>query len=209
MIASVVIPLVSLALAWQVDYRLAVVLFAYLLLQILYSFVLKHVVLIDIMTITAGFVLRIAAGVVVISVTNFSPWLYACGALLALFLAIGKRRQELITLGENAANTRPIFKDYNLLLLDDLLRIVMGSTFITYLLYTIEAPTRRFADQNIALITVPFVMYGMFRYLYLIHVRGEGSAPDEVLLRDRPLQITMLLWGLTFILILYFVPRPQ
>lgn len=208
MIASVVIPVVSLGLAWQVDYRLAVVLFAYLLLQILYSFVLKHVVLIDIMTITAGFVLRIAAGVVVISVTNFSPWLYACGALLALFLAIGKRRQELITLGENAANTRPIFKDYNLLLLDDLLRIVMGSTFIAYLLYTIEAPTRRFADQNIALITVPFVMYGMFRYLYLIHVRGEGSAPDEVLLRDRPLQITMLLWGLTFIVILYFVPRP-
>lgn len=207
MAAAVLIPVLSILAAAAFSQRLAIVLLAYLLLQILYSFILKHVVLIDIMTITAGFVLRIVAGVVVISVTNFSPWLYACGALLALFLAIGKRRQELITLGENAANTRPIFKDYNLLLLDDLLRVVITSVFIAYILYTIEAPTRLFANQNIALITVPFVMYGMFRYLYLIHVRGEGSAPDEVLLRDRPLQITMLLWGLTFIFILYFLPR--
>ncbi|NWF71360.1 MAG: decaprenyl-phosphate phosphoribosyltransferase [Chloroflexi bacterium] len=204
--AAVLIPLFSLGLAATFSLRLAIVLLAYLLLQILYSFILKHIVLIDVMTITAGFVLRIAAGVVVIQVNNFSPWLYACGALLALFLAIGKRRQELITLGENAANTRPIYKDYNLPLLDDLLRMVTTSALIAYLLYTIEAPTRRFADQNIALITVPFVMYGLFRYLYLIYVRGEGSAPDEVLLRDRPLQVTMLLWGLTFVGILYVVP---
>jgi 4-hydroxybenzoate polyprenyltransferase len=206
--SAIFIPVVSLIAAFSFSPRLAFVLFAYLVLQILYSFVLKHIVLIDIMTITAGFVLRIAAGVVVISVTNFSPWLYACGALLALFLAIGKRRQELITLGENAANTRPIFKDYNLLLLDNLLQMVLTSVLIAYILYTIEAPTRMFANQNIALITVPFVMYALFRYMYLIHVRGEGSAPEEVLLRDRPLQITILLWGLTFIFILYVVPRP-
>jgi 4-hydroxybenzoate polyprenyltransferase len=207
-IGAVLIPLVALSAAAVLELRLAIVLLIYLVLQILYSFVLKHIVLIDVMTITTGFVLRIAAGVVVIDVQAFSPWLYVCGALLALFLAIGKRRQELITLGEQkAAETRPIYQYYNLPLLDDMLRIVTTSTLIAYILYTIEAPTRQVADQNAALLTVPFVMYGLFRYLYLIYVRKEGSAPDEVLLRDRPLQIALALFGLTFIVLLY-IARP-
>jgi hypothetical protein len=131
-----------------------------------------------------------------------------CGALLALFLAIGKRRQELITLGEEkAAETRPIYRDYNLALLDDMLRIVTTSTLVAYILYTIDAPTLLIVQQNSALLTVPFVMYGLFRYLYLIHVQGEGSAPDEVLLKDRPLQIALGLFGLTFIVLLYVLPR--
>lgn len=205
-IVAFILPVVTLVIAYLVEWRLAVVLLVYLVIQIAYSFVLKHIVILDVLTVTAGFVLRVLAGVVVIDVQNFSPWLYACTGLLALFLVVGKRRQELVTLGETAIRTRPIFENYNLPLLDDMLRMVTTSTLITYLLYTIEVETAKVADINLALITVPLVLYGLFRYLYLIHVRGEGSAPDEVLLRDRPLQITLVLWALTFVLLLYVIP---
>jgi 4-hydroxybenzoate polyprenyltransferase len=205
-LAAIVIPLVTLSFTYWWDWDLAIVLTCYLVLQITYSFVLKQIVILDVLAITAGFVLRVLAGVVVIDVANFSPWLYACTGLLALFLAIGKRRQELVTLGEKAVETRPIFQHYNLALIDDMLRMVTTSTLITYLLYTIEVDTATLVDINLAMVTVPFVLYGLFRYLYLIHVEGEGSAPDEVLLKDRPLQLTILGWGLTFFVLLYLVP---
>jgi len=205
--AAIVLPSIvlvaSLALRWQ----FTVVLAAYLVLQLLYSFGLKHVVIIDVLAVTAGFVLRVAAGVVVIQVAAFSPWLYACTALLSLFLIIGKRRQELLLVAQEAGTTRVTLEQYNLPLLDDMLRIVITGTIICYLLYAIEAPSVLLAGTNLALLTVPFVLYGMFRYLYLIHVNGEGSAPDEVLLKDRGLQLTIVLWGLTFMLILYLAPR--
>lgn len=207
LIAVVVIPIVTLFISYQVDIGLTAVLLIYLLIQIAYSFVLKNVVLIDVLTVTAGFVLRVLAGVVVIDVANFSPWLYACSGLLALFLAVGKRRQELVTLGEHAKQTRPIFEHYNLALLDDMLRFVTTSTFIAYLLYTIEVDTGKFLGIQLALITVPFVLYGLLRYLYLIHVRNEGSAPDEVLLKDRALQLAIVAWGITFVTLLYILPR--
>jgi 4-hydroxybenzoate polyprenyltransferase len=206
-IAAVSIPAVTIVAAFIFSPNLAVVLSLYLLLQLGYSFYLKHIVLIDILTVTTGFMLRVVAGVVVIQVQNFSPWLYACAGLLALFLIVGKRRQDLIMLSDNAANVRATYREYNLPLLDDILRMITTSTLIAYILYTIEAPTGRIENVNLAMLTVPFVLYGLFRYLYLIHVRGEGSAPDEVLLRDRALQVTLLLWGLTFIIILYFIPK--
>lgn len=202
-VAALLLPLFSLAAAAVLSIGLAVILGLYLIMQIAYSFVLKHIVIVDVLTITIGFIMRVAAGAVVISVSP-SPWLYACTGLLALFLVVGKRRQELITLGDHAVNVRRIYQDYNLPLIDDMLRVVTTGTLITYILYTIEVPTK--VGDNLALMTVPFVMYGLFRYLYLIHVRGEGSAPDEVLLRDRPLQIDILLTALTFIVILYVIP---
>jgi 4-hydroxybenzoate polyprenyltransferase len=205
-LAAVVIPTVTLIIAWFFDRELCLVLSLYLATQMLYSFWLKNLVIIDVLTVTSGFVLRVLAGVVVIDVANFSPWLYACSSLLALFLAVGKRRQELVTLGEQALQTRPIFKDYNLALIDDMLRLVTTSTFLAYLLYTIEADIASFRGIKLALLTVPFVLYGLFRYLYLVHVQGEGSAPDEVLLRDRPLQSAMVGWGLLFIILLYLSP---
>jgi len=202
-VAAVLLPLLSILAAIALSPQFAVVLLLYFLIQVAYSFRLKNIVIVDIMTITAGFVLRVAAGVVVINVANFSPWLYACTGLLALFLAIGKRRQELVTLAEAAQDTRTVFKSYNLPLLDDMLRMVMTSTFIAYLLYTVQSETIRVANTDLALVTLPFVLYGLFRYLYLIHVKGEGSDPSEVLLRDMPLLLSVLLWGITFILILY------
>lgn len=204
---AVIIPLITISGALLLNWRLALILIAYLILQICYSLLLKHIVIIDVLAVTAGFVLRVAAGVVVVPVERFSPWLYACAGLLALFLIIGKRRQELVTLGDKAAESRPIFRDYNLPLIDEMLRVVTTSTLITYILYTVEAPSPLLADTNTAVLTVPFVMYGLFRYLYLIHVRGEGSAPDEVLLQDRPLQIALALFGLTFIVVVYVLPN--
>jgi 4-hydroxybenzoate polyprenyltransferase len=206
-VAALIIPLVTLFLSTLLTPLLTLVLMAYIVLNILYSFYLKHVVLIDVMSIAASYVLRVAAGVLVIQVARFSPWLYADMALLALFLAIGKRRQEQVTLGEKALLTRPIFRYYNLTLLDEMLRVVTTSTLIAYILYTIEAPSPLLGRYNMALLTVPFVMYAIFRYMYLIYVRGDGSAPDEVVLRDRPLQLAFVLWAVTFVVILYLVPR--
>ncbi len=204
--AAIVLPIITVGVATLYSPYFAVILIIYIVINILYSFRLKHIVIIDVLTITAGYVLRVAGGVVVIQVAKFSPWLYAVTALGALFLAIAKRRQELVMMAEGADQVRPIFREYNLPLLDDMLRTVTTSTLIAYILYTIEAPTVLLAGNSLALLTVPFVIYGLFRYLYLIHVKGEGSAPDEVVLSDRPLQITILLWGLTFVLVLYIIP---
>jgi 4-hydroxybenzoate polyprenyltransferase len=201
--AAIILPVVCIGTALLYSWKFAVILILYLLLHLLYSFRLKNVVILDVLSITAGFVLRVTAGVVVIQVARFSPWLYACAGMLALFLAIGKRRQELLELAEQAGSIRIIFKHYNLPLLDDMLRMSMIITMMSYILYTIEAPSMLLAGTNLALLTVPFVLYGMFRYLYLIHVKGEGNAPEEVLLKDRPLQLTLFMWGVTFVLILY------
>lgn len=183
--------------------RLTLVLGGYFLLQLLYIRWLRDVVLIDVLTITAGFVLRVFAGVVLVEVSNFSPWLYICSGLLALFLAIAKRRQEFLLLAGEARDLRATYRLYNLPLLDDMLRMVTTSTFIAYLLYTVEADTIRVANTNSALATIPFVLYGLLRYLWLIHVRDVQAAPDELLLRDRPLQLVILLWAATFVIILY------
>jgi 4-hydroxybenzoate polyprenyltransferase len=205
--AAIIIPIIIVVIAISYSVYFAAVLIIYILLNLLYSLRLKHIVLVDVMTITAGYVLRVAGGVIVIHVAKFSPWLYAITALFALFLAISKRRQELVMLADNAPNARPIFKEYNLPLLDEMLRMVTTGALIAYILYTIEAPSVLLAGNNLALISVPFVMYILFRYLYLIHVKGEGSAPDEVVLRDRPLQIAIVLLGLSYVFILYIAPQ--
>jgi 4-hydroxybenzoate polyprenyltransferase len=201
--AAVLLPVVTFALAISFSPPFALVGLAYFVLQLLYSFWLKRIVILDVLTVMLGFVLRVLAGVVVIQVAQFSPWLYASTALLALFLIVGKRRQELLQLAEQAGSLRVTLRHYNLPLLDDMLRMVMTGTLITYLLYTIEAPSPLLAGTNLALLTVPFVLYAMFRYLYLMHVKGEGAAPDEVLFKDRPLQLAIALWGVTFLAILY------
>jgi 4-hydroxybenzoate polyprenyltransferase len=201
--AAVLLPVVTFALAVAFSPPFALAGLAYFVLQLLYSFWLKRVVILDVLTVMMGFVLRVLAGVVVIQVAQFSPWLYASTALLALFLIVGKRRQELLQLAEQAGSLRVTLRHYNLPLLDDMLRMVMTGTLITYLLYTIEAPSPLLAGTNLALLTVPFVLYAMFRYLYLMHVKGEGAAPDEVLFKDRPLQLAIALWGVTFLAILY------
>jgi 4-hydroxybenzoate polyprenyltransferase len=193
----------SLIAGYFLSVELAIILLLYLLSQIAYTFRLKHVVLLDVLTIAAGFVLRIAAGVAVIEVQRFSPWLYVFGGFLALFMALGKRRAELVLLGGDAGAHRAILSDYNLDLIDRLQGIVTTSAVVAYSLYTFLA--EGLPENHAMMLTIPFVLYGIFRYLYLIHVRDEGGAPEEILLRDRPLQVTLALYGLMVFAALYLI----
>ena len=195
------IALASLVFAVLLNPVFAVILAGYLVLQMAYSFYLKHIVLLDVMAIAAGFVLRVAAGIPLVDAERFSPWLFICMTLLSLFLGLGKRRGELVLLGSEATNHRASLEDYNLALLDQLISIVTASMILAYALYTFSAPN--LPTGHWMMLTIPFVIYGVFRYLYLIHVRGTTLAPDEVVLTDRPLQVDFILWGLSAALILY------
>ena len=200
-IAAVVIPLVTLVLGFLLHPAFGAVLTGYLLLQIVYSFWLKNVVIIDVMIIAAGFVLRVAAGVPLVEAKRFSPWLYVCMTLLALLIGFGKRRHELVLLKENANMHRQSLQEYNLSLLDHAISIVTASTLLAYALYTFSA--EGLPPNHAMMLTIPFILYGIFRYLYLIHVKGMGGAPEEIVLSDRPLQATVVLWSLSVIIVMY------
>jgi 4-hydroxybenzoate polyprenyltransferase len=175
---------------------------AYLILMILYGLRLKHVVLLDVFAIAAGFALRILAGAVVIPV-SISPWLYIVTIMLSLFLAFGKRRNELVLMEDQAGNHRQILKEYNLPLLDQMITIVTAATIMAYSLYTFQAST----GNHRLMVTIPLVLYGMFRYLYIVYVRKDGGSPEEVLLRDRHMLGTVVLCIATVIVVLYLLPR--
>ncbi len=175
---------------------------AYLLLMALYSVRLKHVVLLDVFIIASGFVLRILAGTVVLPVV-ISPWLYLVTILLSLFLALNKRRNELVLLQGQASSHRQILKEYSVPLLDQMITIVTAATLMAYSLYTFQSST----GNHHLMITIPFVLYGMFRYLYLVHMRMEGGSPEEVLLRDRHMLATVVLCVALIILVLYILPQ--
>ena len=195
---------VGITAGFLLDAQFGLVISAYLALMLLYSFWLKNIVILDVMTIAVGFVLRVAAGVVVIPVERFSPWLYVFMTFLALFMATAKRRHELVLLAENANNHRAILEEYNIQFLDDIISLVVTSSIITYSLYTFSAPS---LPANYAMmLTIPFVLYGLFRYLYLVRVRGKGGAPEELLLQDLPLLLSVLLFGICVVAILYVFP---
>ena len=198
--AAVTLGVCAIVAAVLLDPMFALNLSGYLVLQLAYSFLLKNIVLIDVMAIAAGFVLRVAAGAPLAN-ARISPWLYICTVLLALFLGLSKRRGELVTLNDEAGNHRPVLRQYNISLLDQLNGMVTSSIILAYALYTFSAPNLP-ADYSMML-TIPFVIYGLFRYMYLIHVTECTIAPDEVLLADRPLQADLVLWGLASVVILY------
>lgn len=201
-VAALLLALGSLSAGFLLSTIFGFILLTYLITQIAYTLWLKHIVIIDVFIIATGFILRIAAGVAVINpVQRFSPWLYIFGGFLALFMALGKRRHELVFLGEDAGNHRAILQEYNLELLDKLIGIVTTSAIVAYSLYTFLA--EGLPENDLMMLTIPFVIYGMFRYLYLIHVRHEGGAPEEILLRDRPMQIALFLCGLVVFAALY------
>ena len=201
--AAVLIPLITMPLFFLLDPHLGLIALAYLLMMITYSFVLKNIVILDVLTVAAGFVLRVAAGAVVVEVERFSPWLYICATLAALFIGIGRRRHELILLAENANEHRASLSEYSLPLLDEMISVVASATIIAYSLYTFSAPN--LPPNHAMMLTIPFVLYGVFRYLYLIHVKSKGGAPEEIFLSDLPLIIALGLWALAVIAILYFI----
>jgi 4-hydroxybenzoate polyprenyltransferase len=202
-LAASLLVIITLPLAYLLSPYLCLVALAYLLINLAYSKWLKHVPLIDVLIIAAGFVLRVEAGVAVIHVQRFSPWLYVVTTLFALYIGFGKRRAELTLLENNANASRRVLEGYNLPLLDHLITIVSSSTILTYSLYTFSAPN--LPANHAMMLTIPFVMYGIFRYLYLIHVKKEGGVPEELLLTDRPLQIVVALWGISIIGVFYFL----
>lgn len=174
---------------------------AYILLFLIYSFRLKHVPILDVFAIAAGFVLRVGGGVALITVERFSPWLYVCTTLLALYIGFGKRRAEIQLLSDAAGQHRRVLDGYTLKYLDYLIVIVSGATIMAYSLYTFSA--ENLPSNHLMMLTVPFVMYGIFRYLWLIQVEDSGGAPDEVILTDRTLQATVVLWAAAAVAVLY------
>ena len=175
---------------------------SYIVLNILYSLSLKKVVIIDVMSIAAGFVLRAVGGAVAINV-EISAWLVACTTLLALFLGFGKRRQEIVLLEQNAAEHRGILDKYSVTFLDQLISIVTAATIIAYAFYTLSGDVKIKLGVRHLELTIPFVIYGIFRYLYLIHKKDAGGSPTRILYTDPPILICVLLWIASVLLLMY------
>ncbi len=194
----------GLLASWALGPGLLLCALAYLGLSLAYTFGLKNLVILDVLAIAVGFVLRAVAGAVVIQVV-FSSWLIVCTLLLALFLSLAKRRHELVTL-EDAAGHRRILAEYSPYLLDQMTAVVTASCLTAYAFYTLAPETvEKYRTDRLAL-TIPFVIYGIFRYLYLVHRKEQGGSPSDVLLADRPLLAATVLWGLVVVLIVYTAP---
>ncbi len=197
-VALVLVP-AGLVGAYQLSRGFAGIIAGYVAMQLAYVFVLKHLVLVDVFVIAIGFVMRAAAGAVVIG-AEISPWLYTVTLLGALFLGLCKRRNELLLLEDSAGKHRKILDEYTPALLDTLISITAAAAIMAYSLYTFTSP--KLPQNHLMMLTVPFVIFGMFRYLYLAHRKNEGGSPEEVLLKDRPLLVTILLWVVTAAIIL-------
>ena len=192
----------SLVMSYFLSPSFSLVVLAYFLLQLAYSFSLKNIVILDVFTIACGFVFRVVAGAVVINV-EISSWLLICTIFLSLFLGLIKRRHELIMLEDRAKEHRKVLEKYNPYLLDQMISVVTAATILAYALYTMSEETiGRFGNENL-IFTIPFVLYGIFRYLYLIYQRRAVGNPEDILVTDKPLLIDILLWVITVGIIVY------
>lgn len=203
--SSVVLVGVALACAAILGTPFLLVIAGYIVLQLLYSLYLKHMVILDVMALATGFLLRVLGGGAAVNI-QVSSWLLVTTSMLALFLGFTKRRQELRQLQENSANHRTVLEEYNVEFIDQMNAVLAGACIVCYALYTVAPETTSKFHTHALIATLPFVMYGLLRYLNLIHVRDLGDNPTEVVLRDRPLQVCIVLWLATFLLILKFKP---
>ncbi len=199
--AGILLVALTLPLGWILSPAFAGVLAIYFLLNLAYSRWLKHVPIVDVLILAAGFVLRVHAGTTLIEVERFSPWLYVVTTLGALYLGFGKRRAELGLLAHGAGSHRKVLEGYTLPLLDQYITIVSAATILAYSLYTFSAPN--LPENHTMMLTIPFMAYIIFRYLYIIQVSHDAGAPEEVLLTDRPMQIAIVLFGLAIVAIFY------
>lgn len=200
--AAAVLAAAAIPAAFLIGTALGVVAASYALLLLLYSTALKHVVIIDVLTISGGFVLRAIAGALAVNVP-IGPWLLSCTTLLALFLALSKRRHEMVLLGEGAVDHRRILEEYSPYLLDQMIAVVTASTLIAYTVFATSADTAQRLGTSRLSLTIPFVLYGIFRYLYLVHQRRQGGSPAALLASDRPLLACVALWVGTVAVLLY------
>ncbi|MFH1892115.1 MAG: decaprenyl-phosphate phosphoribosyltransferase [Candidatus Zixiibacteriota bacterium] len=202
LVLAAILLIVTIAVSWFVMNELTlVILLSYTVLNVLYSLVLKHIVILDVMTIAAGFVLRAVGGGIAISVP-ISAWLVVCTILLALFLGFGKRRHELSSLEGVAVEHRKILEHYSTYFLDQMISVVTASTVMAYTFYTLSPEVEQKLGVEHLEISVPFVLYGIFRYLYLIHKKDEGGSPSRLMLTDLPLLINVLLWFVTVLILM-------
>jgi len=200
--AAVVFLLVALLGSLLLSRGFFIISVIYFVLNMVYTKWLKHYPLIDVLVIAACFDLRVAAGVSVIEVQRFSPWLYVVMTLLALYLGFGKRRAELsVMVNGNPESHRRVLSGYSIAFIDQLITIVSSATIIAYSLYTFSAPN--LPENHSMMLTIPFVLYAIFRYLYLINMENAGGEPEEILLKDRPFQVSILLWGVAVMVIFY------
>jgi 4-hydroxybenzoate polyprenyltransferase len=200
---ATILVVASLGLAFALDTSFGVVAATYFAVNLFYSFYLKRLVILDVMTIAFGFVLRAVAGAEVIHVP-ISPWLILCTSLLALFLGFCKRRHELTYLQAGASGHRESLREYNVAFLDQMIAVVTASTVIAYALYAMSPEVQEKLHTNYLGVTVPFVLYGIFRYLYVLNMKGEGGSPSQVLIEDKPLLLNVILWMATCVVLLYF-----
>jgi 4-hydroxybenzoate polyprenyltransferase len=198
--AAVILLAVSLPLAYLLSPAFFVICLIYLLLNLAYSRWLKHIVLLDIIVLASFYVIRVAAGVALIQAERFSPWIYIFTTFLALLIGTGKRRNELAEMIE-PTNTRRVLDGYTLNFLDQLIGLASGVTIVTYSLYTFSAPN--LPENHAMMLTIPFVIYSVFRYQYLLQVENVGGAPEDVVLSDRALQVAVVLFGLAVLVIFY------
>ncbi|HTP01659.1 MAG TPA: decaprenyl-phosphate phosphoribosyltransferase [Anaerolineales bacterium] len=199
--AGVALVIISLGLGWLLSPAFGIVELTYFVLNLAYSKWLKHILIVDVLILAAGFVLRVAAGVALIHVERFSPWLYVVMTLLSLYLGFGKRRAELALLTDDAGSHRKVLHGYTIPLLDQYIVIVSATTIVAYSFYTFSAPN--VPANHSMMLSIPFVVYAIFRYLYLVQVKHDGGAPEEILLSDRPFQIGLLLWALVVLTVFY------
>ena len=199
--AALLLTVIAIPLGYLLSPTFTLILMTYLVLNLLYSRWLKHVPILDVLIIAFGFVLRVAVGVALITVERFSPWLYMITLLFSLYIGLGKRRAEINLLSQGAVAHRKVLEGYTLPLLDQYITIVSGMTIIAYSLYTFSAVN--LPENHTMMLTIPFVIYGIFRYLQLIQTGHAAGSPDEVALKDRPLQITVVLWVLAVIAVFY------
>ncbi len=202
-LATVISLIVGGVLSFYLDWRFGLVIVFYFLLQLAYSIVLKKIVVLDVMVVAAGFALRAIAGSYIISV-QISPWLFVCAILLALFIALAKRRHELLFLEGGGISHRSVLGKYSETLLDQMIAVATSATVIAYSLYTIVPETVQKFGTNHLMLTVPFVLYGIYRYLYLVYCQEEGGVPEKVLFTDLPLIIDVLLWLASVVAVVYF-----
>ncbi|OGO41132.1 MAG: phosphoribose diphosphate--decaprenyl-phosphate phosphoribosyltransferase [Chloroflexi bacterium RBG_16_58_14] len=200
-LATAILLLIAVPLAYFLSPGFAAVLLTYLLLNLAYSRWLKHIAIIDVIVLASFYLLRVVAGLTLIQVARFSPWLYVVTTLGALYIGFGKRRAELSLLADEASNHRRVLDGYTIPLLDQFITIVSATTIVAYSLYTFSAPN--LPENHAMMLTIPFAIYGIFRYLYIVQTKQGGGAPEEELLADRPLQFTIFLWGVTVLVIFY------
>ena len=201
LITAFALAVTAIVLGYLLEPFFAGIVAMYLIINLLYSRWLKHVPILDVLIISSGFVLRVGAGVTLITVERFSPWLYMITVLFSLYIGLGKRRAEMNLLAQGASAHRKVLDGYTMPLLDQYITIVSGMTIVAYSLYTFSAPN--LPENHSMMLTIPFVVYGIFRYLQLIQTGNAAGSPDEVALKDRPLQVTVLLWGLAVIAVFY------